>query len=100
MSLRVNRDNLDQMTPWARKQIEEHLDPPDNLERLPIRAPAPRKTVNRPEEDAGRTLVQYMDLLTLPGGLKPGLFFRSSIPPTHSAASQAAQRQTGTGVPQ
>ena len=75
MSLRINKGNLGELSPYARMQIEKHLDLPDNVETLPVRAPAPRKSVNRPEEDAGKLLVEWIDLLRMRDGLRPGLFF-------------------------
>lgn len=75
MNLRITRDNLEGLSPYARMQIEKHLDPPDNVESLPERTPTPRKSVKRPEEDAGRLLVEWIDLLVMRDGLRPGLFF-------------------------
>ena len=77
MSLRItDKDQLEKMTPWARKQLEQHLDMADVI---PSDEPHfPGKVIritNRPEEDAGRALTAYMDALVLPNGLRPGLYF-------------------------
>lgn len=75
MSLRITPDNINELTPWARKQLEQHFDVPDNVERLSKPAKRPAKAVNRSEEAEGRALVAWIDLLVLPNGLRPGLFF-------------------------
>lgn len=73
--MRITADNIGGLSPWARKQLEKYIDPPDNVESLPERTLAPRKSVKRPEEDAGRLLVEWIDLLRMHDGLRPGLFF-------------------------
>ena len=91
MVLRItNEDQIEGLPPNIRAQIERSLNEcgSDRFadEIVPVdgeaHGPPPgkvvrgiRKSVNRPEEDAGRMLVQWIDLLVLPNGLKPGLFF-------------------------
>lgn len=58
-----------------RKQVERHLDRVDETLGALLGPATHRTKVNRPEEDAGRMLVEWIDLLVLPNGLRPGLFF-------------------------
>jgi hypothetical protein len=67
-NLRItDAEQLEGMSPHVRRQLEHKFD--GNT------VPAPRKPVQRPEENAGRLLVEWIDLLVLPNGLRPGLFF-------------------------
>lgn len=75
MSMRITSDNIDKLPPWAREQLEQHLDAPYDAERPDKPPKRPAKAINRPEEDAGRMLTTWIDLLVMPNGLRPGLFF-------------------------
>lgn len=77
MVLRIlNRAQLATMKPNIQRQLAdkiiEYASADDDLE-CPIRIG--NKRVNRPEESAGRMLVEWIDLVVLPNGLRPGLFF-------------------------
>lgn len=79
MTLRiVDKDQLSGMPASTRAQIERHLDRVDDIVDHLI-GPPPNKVirgpVTRPEENAGRMLVEWIDLVVLPNGLRPGLFF-------------------------
>ena len=73
MGLRITVDDLDGLKPSIRRQVEAMLE--ESHDRPVNCAPEKKRIVNRPEEDAGRMLVQWIDLQVLPNGLKPGLFF-------------------------
>lgn len=80
MTLRItDKDQLKSVSPHVRDQLEDALDAIDGaLKPGEIKAALQGKPVtrkNRPEEDAGRLLVEWIDLLVLPNGLRPGLFF-------------------------
>lgn len=84
MSLRfTNLDQLAGCSPQVRAQLEKHLagaapDPAtstatqvnEHQGRAHLRA-----KMARPEQDAGATLVKWIDLVQLPNGLRPGQFF-------------------------
>ena len=73
MSLRLTADDLDGLKPDIRRQVAPFL---EEAEDRPVDcAPQKKRLVNRPEEEAGKMLVQWIDLLVMPDGLKPGLFF-------------------------
>ncbi len=80
MSLRfTNDDDLSGLPPAVRAQIARSLNE-CGCDRGLADAEPPRKIQartkpNRPEEDAGRMLVTWIDLVTMPNGLKPGLYF-------------------------
>lgn len=79
MSLRFTEEDLERLKPNIRQQVAPHLDAgtahtPVNC--APARQASTNKAkANRPEEDAGRLLVEWIDLVVLPNGLRPGLFF-------------------------
>lgn len=78
MALRLTSlDQLAACSPHVRAQLEKHLvelpAQPAALEQAEGRAVAKKRA--RPEQDAGKALVKWMDALVLPNGLKPGLFF-------------------------
>ncbi len=71
MPLRItDQDQLDQLPANIRSQIDlGHLEDSTPL------GTKTRAQVNRPEEDCGRMLTTWIDLVVLPNGLRPGLFF-------------------------
>lgn len=82
MSFRIeNLYQLELCSPYVKKQLEKHMDafaPGTPLQlRAAIKdrsADQPRR-LNQPEQEAGRLLVAWIDLVVLPNGLRPGLFF-------------------------
>lgn len=80
MSRITSRAQLEHLGPYARAQVERAFEEiegqltPAEL-RLRVDAHPSERQIERPEEEAGRMLVTYMDYLVLPNGLKPGLFF-------------------------
>lgn len=74
---------LAQCSPHVRAQLEKAFAPPSSIavavptEVSPefVQASEVRKRSARPEQDAGALLVKWIDLVVLPDGLRPGLFF-------------------------
>ena len=76
----THEDQIQGLPPNIRAQLARSLqacgcDPSTDTPAEPPRKIETRVKINRPEEDAGRMLVQWIDLVTMPNGLKPGLFF-------------------------
>lgn len=74
MTLRItDKEQLNAMPENIRRQVRGHLQAGKKLDELPdVIAKA---KVKRPEEDTGRMLVEWIDLVVLSNGLRPGLFF-------------------------
>lgn len=77
---RYTADDLDHVPPAIRAQIERHLNLGDGdqvmpTSRGPAKAVSCRAAPARNEEGVGRMLVEWIDLLVFPNGLRPGLFF-------------------------
>lgn len=83
MVLRISdASQLEHLSPHVRAQIEQHLVATPRAAGETVRRiheaagiEEPRKRLNQPEQEAGRMLVQWIDALVLPNGLRPGLFF-------------------------
>lgn len=80
MTLRIlSAEQLEHVSPHVRVQLEQHLAlQPKHAEQVVERRAeaAGRQGVRlaRPEQECCRLLVQWIDALVLPNGLKPGLF--------------------------
>lgn len=65
----TRRDQLEQVSPLVRAQLEQHIDALEG-------EPGERKTIGRPEQEAGRALIQWVDALYDPvTNVRPGQFF-------------------------
>lgn len=84
MTLRFNHlDQLAHCSPHVKAQLEKHLGgaapaaaptaAPKNL--LPAARGSMKPRIGRPEQEAGALLIEWIDLLVLPNGLRPGQFF-------------------------
>lgn len=77
MPLRIgDSPDLSRVSPSVRRQIEEAIARPreDGSRVLePLRRPRGRR--ERPEQEAGRRLVDWIDGVELVAGLRPGLYF-------------------------
>lgn len=85
MTFRItNAEQLAQCSPAVRAQLEKHFagaapsDVGAHVDKAVATVAAREKVkprVARPEQDAGAALITWIDLVTLPNGLKPGQFF-------------------------
>ena len=79
MTLRiVTSEDLERLKPGIRKQVEGHLEGGPALPTVTESCagiPGTLPTPKRHEEQVGRQLVEWIDLVVLPNGLRPGLFF-------------------------
>lgn len=76
MTLRIKTaEDLERLKPGIREQVEGALEGKLSSGEDPGLIPLPRAPVKRHEEQVGRQLVEWIDLLVFPNGLRPGLFF-------------------------
>jgi hypothetical protein len=82
VSLRfTSPEQLEHVSPRVRAQLEVELKRccdmahPIEVPRLPGEATAKAPRRGQPEQEVGRMLVDWIDLVTLPNGIKPGLYF-------------------------
>lgn len=71
---------LAHVSPWARAQLERHLAGVPQaagatVARIGEQLEREKPRMGQPEQEAGKMLVQWIDHLVLPNGLRPGLFF-------------------------
>lgn len=105
MTLRITQlSHLAHCSPVIRAQLEKHLDAiqateqAGNVQTMQVaRDPGKAKKIERPEQDAGKMLVEWVDLLVLPNGLKPGEFF-AHIPNGGARSGIEAGILKGQGV--
>lgn len=72
-SLRITaEEQLKNMSPYCREQFQRAMAGIKTGEPFGHERPPPR---GRPEENAGRLLVQWIDLVVLRNGLRPGEYF-------------------------
>lgn len=79
----THADQLAHCSPAVRRQLEAHFDDDGQAkDTLAIEPTGERtaeakgkKRLNRPEQDAGKMLVDWIDRLVLANGLRPGEFF-------------------------
>jgi hypothetical protein len=90
---------LEHLSPHIRAQLEPHiLGTPraagETVRRIHEAAgiEAPKVRNRQPEQEAGKMLVQWIDQLVLPNGLRPGLFF------AHVANAGVAGGETRGGI--
>jgi hypothetical protein len=71
---------LAHVSPWARAQLERHLAGVPQaagatVARISEQLERDKPRLNQAEQEEGKLLVQWIDSVVLPNGLRPGLFF-------------------------
>lgn len=93
---------LEGMSEFVRRQLAGHVDDAERrTEELEQASFDPRnktgRHVNRPEQDAGRRLVRWIDALVLEDGTRPGLYF-AHVPNGGARSAKEAAIFAGQGV--